>query len=353
MILERIDKEYYSENQLKSITYERNGVFHRDERDENGNLKQAYISFYENGRIDTIKYAIHGNFTRENDKPTMITYYEDGTLSSETWAINECDNIQLFEDKHRENGPAEISYHTNGLKAFEVYHFNNLEHREDGPSYIEYDEEGNIIKESYSYHGKRIRKSINLETYEEMINELPNEIEYFENGTIKLEKWVKDKPEEENIDIFDINDMNEYFHRDKDGLVLPSVIKYYPNGNIKNKIYYYHNKLHNTNGPAFEVYFNNGNIKEKTYCNNGIIHRLDGPANIIYNNQGQIIEENYIINGNILSLDKFLRYVYFFIRKIYKYKNKQRSRYIQKLSRTNINNSNGKDILKLISKFTF
>jgi len=93
----------------------------------------------------------------------------------------------------------------------------------------------------------------------------------------------------------DIN-RNEVFHRD-DG---PAVIILFPNGKIKEEIYFIEGKKHRENGPAVIFYSESGIIIRQEYFIKGIAHNENGPAITTHFINGEINTESYIIYSKAL-----------------------------------------------------
>ena len=55
---------------------------------------------------------------------------------------------------HRDDGPAVIRYHNNGIPKAEVYYYNNIKHRQDGPAVIRYGKNGETFDKEYWIDGK-------------------------------------------------------------------------------------------------------------------------------------------------------------------------------------------------------
>lgn len=66
----------------------------------------------------------------------------------------------------------------------------------------------------------------------------------------------------------------------------PAVIKYFENGSIKEKVWFYNGKYHRCKVPAFFKYFENGNIENEEWYKNNECHRIDGPATTHYYDNG-------------------------------------------------------------------
>lgn len=73
----------------------------------------------------------------------------------------------------------------------------------------------------------------------------------------------------------------------------PALIDMYPNGNIKEEIYYKNNLMHNENGPSLKRYTSDGKPSVIEYRINGKYYRENGPAYIKYHNGLFIKFEQY------------------------------------------------------------
>lgn len=114
----------------------------------------------------------HLNKHRE-EGPAEIWYYSDGEKSEEWYKKGK---------RHRDDGPAIIFYYNNGLIKTEEWYTNNKKHREEGPAEIRYYKNGlisaqNILSEEWYTKGKLHRKGG------------PASIEYDSNGNIKSKAW--------------------------------------------------------------------------------------------------------------------------------------------------------------------
>jgi hypothetical protein len=91
----------------------------------------------------------------------------------------------------------------------------------------------------------------------------PALIGYDHDGTIYVEEWYNyDRPYRSTL----IN-----------GKVGPSYTVYHL-GKVSKKAWYYHEKLHNKNGPAILYYNGDGTVNEEIWFYHGCRHRIDGPA---------------------------------------------------------------------------
>ena len=111
-----------------------------------------------------------------------------------------------------------ITYYENGNIKKKEYLFNDICHFVDGPA---------IIK----YYPSKIIKSVRymIEGFYYRENERPAFQSFYENGSIKCEKW------------YDFSfDCMSYLHSINNK---PAVIKYYNNGNVKTQKYYTHEAM--------------------------------------------------------------------------------------------------------------
>jgi antitoxin component YwqK of YwqJK toxin-antitoxin module len=104
---------------------------------------------------EEVKYS-DGYFRREsrNEKrefhresgPAQIHYNSDGSIRSEFFYING--------KLHREDGPASIYYYPDGSIREEFFYFNDFKHREFGPAAIFYNPDGSIHLEAFYLNGR-------------------------------------------------------------------------------------------------------------------------------------------------------------------------------------------------------
>ena len=78
-------------------------------------------------------------------------YYSSGELWGVTYR-------NVSGEYHREDGPAYIRYYEDGSVSIETYWLNDTYHRANGPAYISYYEDGSIDYEAYFINGKRATK---------------------------------------------------------------------------------------------------------------------------------------------------------------------------------------------------
>jgi hypothetical protein len=109
----------------------------------------------------------------------------------------------------------------------------------------------------------------------------PTNVEYYENGQIKYQKWF----------------INGKLHNENG----PAYISYYENGQIEYQSLFINGNRHNENGPAYISYYENGQICTKAWYINGKKHNENGPFHIHYYENGKIKNYGWWINGLRLS----------------------------------------------------
>lgn len=101
------------------------------------------IEHYEDGTVKCIKYINDDNKVHRDNAPAMICFHMNGILSKYIYFKND--------EWHRENGPAYIDYDENGVLKSEAYCINGIRHREDGPAIIKYEDDGKTIFRALYY----------------------------------------------------------------------------------------------------------------------------------------------------------------------------------------------------------
>lgn len=144
--------QYYEDGSVKCEFYYKNGKRHRD----NGPASIIYV----NGNVIGRAYFKYGNLKQELFMSNGVAHNEDGPAEISYYEngnikseIYYCNN-----KKHREDGPAEISYYENGNIQFESYYFQHLLHREDGPAFTEYNNDGSILEQTYYFLGRVVQE---------------------------------------------------------------------------------------------------------------------------------------------------------------------------------------------------
>lgn len=105
---------------------------------------------YNNGKLSRIEYIVDEKLHRE-DGPAIIIFDCNGIVCEEFYYING--------QRHREDGPARIIY-KDGKKYSEDYYINGKLHREDGPASIFYRDER--IENEYWYINDKLIKESNI-----------------------------------------------------------------------------------------------------------------------------------------------------------------------------------------------
>ncbi len=103
----------------------------------------SYGRIYQNRNVIAETWYGEVNHNRDNDKPAMISYHQNGELSDLKWYIN-------GENKRLGGKPSRESYYPGGKIAVQQWTKNSLLHRDgDKPAYVEYNEEGVIVEEAW------------------------------------------------------------------------------------------------------------------------------------------------------------------------------------------------------------
>jgi len=120
---QQIEYEYHPNKNVKSITYYKNNVKHREDG-------PAYVEYLKDGKtLQFERYFINGNLHRDSDAPAWISY-SNGDLYAEQYYMHGV--------KHRSGGPAFIQYLDQGEISREDYYRDGQLHRDDGPALILY-----------------------------------------------------------------------------------------------------------------------------------------------------------------------------------------------------------------------
>ena len=247
------------------------------------------VIFERNGLIHNIEFPAILIINPINKSIGWKSYYVNGEL-------------------HREDGPAEIIYDNDGRLTCENFYKNNKPRDsspyEDTPGKITYYDDGQI--EKIYYNNSMLIKSIIINSNGIIVwnynhvskdNE-PTIIEWYDDGTIKSEKYEVDyRP-----------------HR----LEGPAAIYYDENGVVRIESYYYNGNLHRPSlsqggGPAIIKYDKYGNIGQELYYYNGKLHRPveEGPAEIIYGVYGMIHSVEFYVDGKRPSNNRILKEKYY------------------------------------------
>ena len=218
---QQIEYEYHPNKNVKSITYYKNNVKHREDG-------PAYVEYLKDGKtLHCEKFFVNGKLHRDVDAPALIiymspnyTYYRD----EDQQPPRRLEVYYKHDIKHRSKGPAEIEYYHAGRIDHEIYIRDGLRHRVDGPAVI-----------FYEYHG----------------GDLPeiDSVRYWVNGKGLILKKDQDNFLDKVYDGQNRLFMKVYYTRptkgEKDYRRLisrdngPAVIRYDKDGNVEYKGYWY------------------------------------------------------------------------------------------------------------------
>lgn len=112
------------------------------------------IERYCNGKLHLKKWLKkHGMYTREGDKPSEISYHENGQIESQSWWKN--GRLHRYNNKS-----AFISYYPNGQIRCQSWWKDGLRHRDtedenNKPAYITYNSDGEIRDQEWYINGKQ------------------------------------------------------------------------------------------------------------------------------------------------------------------------------------------------------
>lgn len=139
------------------------------------------------------------------------------------------------------------------------------------------------------------------------------EVEFFSNGNLKSEKWLKDGQlhredgpaevhygEAGNIQA-ELWFEHGQLHRE-DG---PALIEYFEDGTVECKEWYDYDSRHREDAPAVINYYENGSVESEAWFIYDDLHREDGPAEIYYNENGEVEVEAYSYQGEEISETDF------------------------------------------------
>lgn len=118
----------------------------------------------------------NGDFVRVLGNPTHLVHYE-GRLSKAVWF----DSTETV--KHRQDGPAEVTYSPNGIIKTDRWFFNGLEHCTTEAAYKSYSKTGKLRIEIWRKNGITDRDDKNL----------PKMIIYYECGKVNYEFYNSDR----------------------------------------------------------------------------------------------------------------------------------------------------------------
>lgn len=261
----------------------------------NGNMKREiyYINTGYSPKLDPIH--------RDGDEPAFIDYYPDGKFKLVQY--------YHYNNIHRDDGPANIEYYTNGTIGKEVWFKNNRRNRDgDKPAMITYNSDGTLDYEFWFRDDMFHRE-----------DDKPARVYYHQNGGIGAEQWVT----------------NNLLHRDGDK---PSTISYNEDGSIDYQEWSRYNLKHRF---AYDT-----GSKESCSFSKGPGPFLPKPAIISNKN----VKPVYIIYDKFISENQMIIYLYLFRRVILKYKRTKRRELINKLRSSSV----GEGLVSnIISKYVY
>jgi antitoxin component YwqK of YwqJK toxin-antitoxin module len=260
--------------------------------------KNSYISFFSKDGEIRIIFSQYNEEVYVNPKP--LNQNCNTSIKEEVLEDN-YGEYTLLKNLKKDLNLQEVRCYKDGFRQYIQdngnieWILNNQLHSpsNDIPAYITYYEDGSIRMEKYYLNKKYHRKNG------------PSYIEYYENGCIQNEYYfINGKYNREEgpsviryYDDASINYQNYYIkghlHREEG----PSIVKYNEEGSIKSEGYFINGIGHREDGPAYILYTENGSIQYEEYFINGKRHRRTGPAKIIYHENGSVQSESYYING--------------------------------------------------------
>lgn len=218
--------------------------------------KPAVIIYFENGNKRAESWVRYGNYSRTNDLPSEIFYFQNGRIAIENWKhVRTIKNnfpivIRYHNNGHRsqecwcdnerklncrENEPCVIEYHKNGGLKYEERHVNYEKHNHcDKPAVTSYYENGKISNEEWYQNNERHREG-----------DEPARIQYYESGNLEAEEWFQ----------------NDKICRNKENQDKPSWISYYESGAVRSEEWFQDGEKYRKNLPEVIQYFENGVIK--------------------------------------------------------------------------------------------
>lgn len=150
------------------------------------------VSIWELGKLATQQWYETGKLHR-TDGPAQVKYATSSMAQHDTWYLNgehyrtttyDFNTSKPSQDewfkggnRHRDDGPAYISYNEDGSVSTESYYQNNKEHRDGAPAVTYYSPDGKPSTEFWYQSGALHREGG------------PAQIHYNEDGTSYSEKW--------------------------------------------------------------------------------------------------------------------------------------------------------------------
>ena len=252
--------EYYEEGNIKSIIPFKNNM-----------VEGLTITYYENGNIDE-----EVNYKNDKMNGEAKSYDENGKLNGRTIFK---DDIKLEEEVHKENEILKNTFKNGELVKQDICELNGtLRERRilngDEMEYSTFYPNGNVKQKILTKDKIIIKEQIYARSGNIMSNS------FFSDGKPVTEyfEYYPDRKLFRKISTINkirkISTINKMLNGDS--------IEYYPNGNIKEKVFFADNKM---NGEAIK-YYENGVVKEKAY----FINDKQEKENFFYDEKGKLIK---------------------------------------------------------------
>ena len=252
--------EYYEEGNIKSIIPFKNNM-----------VEGLTITYYENGNIDE-----EVNYKNDKMNGEAKSYDENGKLNGRTIFK---DDIKLEEEVHKENEILKNTFKNGELVKQDICELNGtLRERRilngDEMEYSTFYPNGNVKQKILTKDKIIIKEQIYARSGNIMYNS------FFSDGKPVTEyfEYYPDRKLFRKISTINkirkISTINKMLNGDS--------IEYYPNGNIKEKVFFADNKM---NGEAIK-YYENGVVKEKAY----FINDKQEKENFFYDEKGKLIK---------------------------------------------------------------
>lgn len=185
-----------------------------------------------------------------DDGVKVCLEYKNNVKVREQWLVTvtdtDTDQIKSYMDEY----------------LYKYLDFDDFGRNDELPDYVEYYDNGN----------KKLEQWHNASRDERQYEDLPILIEYFENGNKKAEEWSDNNIEDELC----VNDN-------------PTRIEYFENGNKKLEQWSIECDKHRIDGPALIEYYENGCVMREEWYVRGECHRKGRlPARIEYNQNGVV-----------------------------------------------------------------
>ncbi len=280
--------EIYYNNELNTI---------KEQTFFNGDDIELYKKYYESGGIKNVEHYKHGEYHSDNDLPSMIHYYENGSIRMNIWHLNG--------KKHRENLPAEEYFNESGNIVYIAYYHNDKLHR-DG-SFAEWKFDADIIyDELYNTNEDDVYDEIDNSEVISEYNWYNLGVKYkgetYQNGrkiseSITNESYHITTEYENNLicafTCRSIDDKYVYYEEYQDGIIyMKSTIdndysyrEYFDENSILNcKQWYFNKELYRIDDlPTIEKYKNGILIRKEWRYNLGYFRKDDLPVIECYN----------------------------------------------------------------------